>query len=264
VKHCEQFREWIEAYALGALDAGERTTFEAHLASGCEDCEKEVAEARVVVSQLAYLAPSAEPSDILRGRLIETVGNEARAARTTGKMKSGAPVWLWAGVAALLLVSLYSAWDGRRLSNELRNVSGQAAAEIQQRLELERHIATLQREKTILTDPASVKIPLPPAQPHAAVLEATWHSKLGLVISGQKVAAPANGRVLQLWLIPKSPGGKPTPSLTVRPDADGKVFLLVANPPEAMENTKALAITEEPPGGSLQPTTTPQWVGGIS
>jgi anti-sigma-K factor RskA len=31
-----------------------------------------------------------------------------------------------------------------------------------------------------------------------------------------------------------------------------------------MAQTKALAITEEPEGGSPQPTTTPRWVGGVS
>jgi hypothetical protein len=67
-----------------------------------------------------------------------------------------------------------------------------------------------------------------------------------------------------LWLIPKAPGDKPIPSLTVRPDADGKFALLVLNPPELMAATKALAITEEPAPGSSQPKTTPRWVGGVS
>jgi anti-sigma-K factor RskA len=67
-----------------------------------------------------------------------------------------------------------------------------------------------------------------------------------------------------LWLIPKAPGSKPMPSMTMRPDADGKLMLLVANPPEVLAETKALAITEEPEGGSAQPTMTPAWVGGLS
>ena len=36
------------------------------------------------------------------------------------------------------------------------------------------------------------------------------------------------------------------------------------DPPDEMAETKALAITEEPAGGSPQPTSTPMWVGGIS
>ena len=70
--------------------------------------------------------------------------------------------------------------------------------------------------------------------------------------------------VPQLWLIPKLPGGKPIPSLALRPDAEGKFVLLVSNPPELMAETKALAITEEPEGGSSQPTTPPRWVGRVT
>ena len=55
----DQFRELIEAYALGALDANERAALEAHLASGCPECAKSLEEARLVVTQLAYLAPPA-------------------------------------------------------------------------------------------------------------------------------------------------------------------------------------------------------------
>jgi anti-sigma-K factor RskA len=81
---------------------------------------------------------------------------------------------------------------------------------------------------------------------------------------GQNVPAPSGNRILQLWLIPKTPGGKPIPSLTLRPGAAGKFDLLVRNPPELMEQTKALAITEEPEGGSQAPTTPVRWVGAIS
>jgi len=50
----------------------------------------------------------------------------------------------------------------------------------------------------------------------------------------------------------------------VRPDAHGEFMLLVENPPDDMKSTKALAITEEPEGGSQAPTTKPIWVGAIS
>jgi anti-sigma factor RsiW len=62
VSEHDQFRELIEGYALGALDASERAALEAHLAVGCPECAKALEEARFLVSQLAYLAPPAEPS----------------------------------------------------------------------------------------------------------------------------------------------------------------------------------------------------------
>jgi len=69
--------------------------------------------------------------------------------------------------------------------------------------------------------------------------------------------------VLQLWLIPKA-GGKPMPSVTFWPDASGTLSAMVENPPDAMSDTQALAVTEEPIGGSQQPTGAPMWVGGVS
>jgi hypothetical protein len=51
--------------------------------------------------------------------------------------------------------------------------------------------------------------------------------------------------------------------MMVRPDTAGKFLLLVANPPDALGATKALAITEEPASGSQVPTTKPIWVGTI-
>jgi hypothetical protein len=171
---------------------------------------------------------------------------------------------MWAGVAALFLFSVFSARNAEQLRKDIRTTNERAAAILKERQGLEAQLETAKREAVILTDPASVNIALASSDPQSPQLEAKWHSKLGIVLTGQKIPAPSGNRVLQLWLIPKTPGGKPIPSLTLRPDAEGKFVLLVSNPPELMAQTKALAITEEPEGGSPQPTTTPRWVGGVS
>jgi anti-sigma-K factor RskA len=259
VKNCDQFREMYEAYALGMLDAAERAPLEAHLAAGCADCAKAVEEARSLVSQLAYLAPEAAPSDMLKGRLMQIVRAEAAAAKRPAATRTVIPSWLWAGVAALLLLTAYSEWNSVRLRKEIQETNKRTAELLQQRRNLEGQLELFRREAMILTDPASVKI----RDPKNPQLEAMWHSQMGIVLTGQRVPMPTGNRVLQLWLIPKAADVKPMPSLTVRPDADGKFVLLVANPPEVMAQTKALAITEEPEGGSPQPTTTPTWVGGL-
>ncbi len=116
----------------------------------------------------------------------------------------------------------------------------------------------------ILTDPASHKIMIMPNDKDMPKVEAMWHAKLGIYLTAQQMPMPKNNKVLQLWLIPKTPGAKPMPSQVFWPDANGKIGEMVANPPEDMAETKALAITEEPAGGSPQPTSTPMWVGGVS
>src|SRR5262249_25955411 len=222
MSNCDTFREMYEAYALGALDAEDLAAIEAHLATGCADCAKGVSEARWLVSQLAYLAPEVGPSDMLKGRLMQTVRAEAKATtRRVESAQAGVPVWLWMGVAAMLLFSVYSAWDAQRMGREVRQAQERTAAILAERANLEKQLTLAKREARILTDPASVKIVSVAKDEKAMQLEARWHSDLGIVPSGQNVPIPTGTRVWQLWLIPKTPGGKPIPSLTIRPDADG-------------------------------------------
>jgi anti-sigma-K factor RskA len=264
MNRCDQFRELIEAYALGALDVEERVEFEAHLATGCQDCLKAVEEARWVASQLGYLAPDAGPSEMLKGRLMRTVRSEVRMAKSSLKPKTSISFWMWAGVAALALLTLYAAWDARRLQRDMEAANQRAAAVLHQRQELEAQLQLAKREARILTDSNSKKIMLPPKDAQMPHLEAMWHPELGLCVMGQKVPMPTNKRVFQLWLIPKTPGSKPMPMQTLWPDADGNMVHVVENTPEPMWNTKAIAITEEPEGGSAQPTSEPMWLGGVS
>lgn len=269
----DQFRELIEAYALGALDANERAALEAHLAGGCPECAKALEEARLLVSQLAYLAPPSEPSELLRARVLRAVRADAAASggsgggslpRQAAPPKSSIPMWMWAGVAALLLVSLYSSWEARKarvISDDMHRI---VAAEGKQRKQLEEELAVAKHEAWILTDPDSKKIKIMPSDKSMPMVEAVWHPKMGIYVMAQQMPMPKDNKVLQLWLIPKTPGAKPMPSHVFWPDANGKIGEMVDNPPEDIAQTKALAITEEPRGGSPQPTSTPMWVGGVS
>jgi len=266
VKNCDQFRELIEAYALGALDPEDRAALEAHLATGCAECAKAVEEARWLVSQLAYAAPEAAPSDMLKGCLMQTVRAEAKSQAMPHILpaKNAIPVWLLAGVAALLVFSIYSAWNTRRLEVEIRESNERAARLTIEGEKIREQLADAERGATIMMDPASHKIALWGEHAHPETLEAKWHSQLGVYIMGEKVPMPSANHVLQVWFIPKKEGAKPMPSAMVRPDANGKLMLYVSDPPESMDNTKAIAITEEPAGGSGWPTTPILWSGNVT
>ena len=259
----DPFRELIEAYALGALDPEDRAAVTAHLATGCTECSKALSESQWLVSQLAYLAPEATPSEMLRGRLLKTVREEAAAANTS-TLKSAIPLWMWGAVAAALLFAFYNAYEARITTNKVREMRATLEQQIQLQQESSRQLAMAQREALILTDPKSMWIKMPAGDKNLPVLQATWHQQLGIVVSGWNLPAPSRNRTLQLWLIPKAPGAMPVPSMTLRPDWSGKFDLLVASPPDSPGATKWLAITEEPEGGSPQPTTTPIWVGAVT
>ncbi len=265
MKNFDQLRELIEAYALGALDPQERAALEAHLATGCTECAKAVEEARWLVTQLAYAAPEAAPSDMLKGRLMQTVRAEAQSLGKPHVMpsKSAIPFWLWAAVAALLVFSIYSTWNARRLEEEIRQANDRSSQLLAERQKVEVQLANLKRD-AIMMDPASHKIALWGEHAHPETLEAKWHSQLGVCIMGDKVPMPSANHVLQVWFIPKKEGAKPMPSAMVRPDASGKIMIYVSAPPESMDNTKAIAITEEPAGGSGWPTMPILWSGNVT
>jgi anti-sigma-K factor RskA len=261
----DPFLELIEAYALGSLDQEEQFALEAHLAAGCAECASALGEARWLVSQLAYLAPEAQPSDMLRGRLLETIRAEANTRNTKAQTSAATiPFWMWAAVAAVVLFALYNFREAQSMREAIRRTQAALDEQVELQKKSAQELAMARREALILTDLRSKKINMPAGNTSLPELHATWHAALGIVISGEKLPVPTGTRTLQLWLIPKAADAKPIPSLTVRPDSDGKFHLLVENPPDTQVETKALAITEEPEGGSPQPTTTPIWVGAVA
>ena len=260
----DQFREMVESYALGALDAEERASFEAHLAA-CAECAQAVEEARLVVSELAHLAPVTQPAKRVKERILQEVRSEGTVKTQPRVVPSGVPWWLWAGVAALIVLSVYSTWNARKLQNEIRRLNEQAALEHRRRETLEKEFVAAQMQARILTDPRSKKIMLPAKDPNMPQLEAMWNPELGICLMGHEVPMPSENRAFQLWLIPKAPGSKPMPVHAMMwPDADGKLMHVVEKLPEPMSDTKAIAVTEEPESGSLQPTSEPMWTGALS
>jgi hypothetical protein len=195
---------------------------------------------------------------------MQPVSSEERATKAAPVgIRNVVPLWFWAAAAVLFFFMVLEAWDARILREEMRTVNEHANSEMQKRQQLQQELALLHREENILSDPASVKIPLMPQNAQLPKMQAAWNNELGIIVRGQAIAQLTEGRVLQLWLIPKAPGGKPVAAVMGRPGTDGRFFLIAPNPPGALRETKALVITEEPAGGSGQPTAAPKWMGGI-
>lgn len=257
---CDQFRELYEAYALGALDREECAAFEAHLATNCLACTRAVEEARGLVAQLAYLAPEASPPAALKKRVLDAV----HAGKAPARAARFLPWWAWAGVAALLVATVVSTWEARRELAELRKLHDEFTKVEKERAELAAQIDRAQRTEAILLDPASKQVQPATKAANLPGVRAYWNPQFGIVLTAAKVPAPQGNRTLQLWLVPKGSGAKPISAGVFRPDAQGNLTLLVTNPPAGITDTAALAISDEPEGGSPQPTTTPIWVGALS
>ncbi len=241
------------AYALGALEADEARAFEALLARSPE-ARREVAEFREVAALLAAGAGTGTmPSAALRERVmaerpappapegIRTI----RIAPTPAARRPWLTVALLTGLAAS--IALLVLGNQRRATLDAA-VSARDSALVQARAALaerEATLAALLAPGVRIYDLASSAGQVPGAQlflnqaQHTAVLHAF-----------RLPQAPA-GRAYQLWFIQD---GKPVPSVTFIPDAAGRALVQQVAVPAAGA-ISAAAITEEPEGGSLAPTT---------
>ncbi len=254
---CEHLKQHYDAYALGALEGEERAEIDAHLKRGCPACTSELERARWVVAQLAYLAPEVEPPRALRSRVLQAV-----AAPEPHERRGWIPIWAWAGAAALVLLTLYSVRETRRLERELAQLQAEVQTERSQNRALATDRQVYQQALAILEAPSTKETDLKAAAGSLPEVRAFWNAQLGLVLAGQKIPLPAGDRTFQLWVVPKK--GDPVSAGIFRPDASGTV-LLVATPEAKIAETAALAISEEPAGGRLQPTKDKiLWVGPLS
>lgn len=95
---CDERRDAILLWAMGALDDAEVLPLREHLASGCARCEAALAGARELQLGLLMAPDPSEPSPGLERRLL------ARIAAQGPTPSGAAPPWRWAAAAGLSIL----------------------------------------------------------------------------------------------------------------------------------------------------------------
>lgn len=267
---------WLDhaaPYALGALDESERASFEEHLAS-CNVCAAEVRELRDVASLIAMAAPSVSPPPTLRDRILADargVRPISSAAATDavqgvraldhpghpGAALPGRRRWStvvpWLAVAAAASIAVYLGQQART-ERTARATAEQALASA--RLTLDSAGSALARRDSLIQSLVSPDVQAVTVSGSGPAPSAKYFldRRAGRVIIAASALPPAApGRTYQLWGIET---GKPPVSLgTFNTDASGRALASVAVP--AGLRIGVTAVTDEPSGGSPQPTTTP-------
>jgi anti-sigma-K factor RskA len=263
---------WLEQaspYALGALEDAERSSYESHL-DGCDVCAREVRELREVAALLALGGPVVAPPPSLRDRIL----NEARSVRpvssaatspspardatspssaivrTSGRRASPL-AWLAAAAAIIVAVGVGQRYRGER--------DARAAAEIAlatARATLDSASAALAGRDSLiatLVSPEVQAVSVTSSGPNPSARYFFDRRARRIVIAAASLPPAASGRTYQVWGIET---GKPPVSLgTFDTDSSGRALASLAVP-EGLR-IAVTAVTDEPAGGSPQPTTTP-------
>ena len=232
----ERWADSVASYLLGALPEEEASAFERHLAD-CPVCREEVEALELAAHALPSAVDPVAPPPSLKARIMAEVEREAsllaaagpeadrpaparRRARERRRGRLGLPRWAPVAVGAVLLLGVVIGVGVSQLGG-----SGERTV-----------------QATVL-DKARA--------PHASVEVEVASDGATLVARG--LPAPPSGRVYQIWL--KRPGHAPEPtSALFTPRRDGTATATV---PGSLDGVTEMLVTDEPSGGSQQPTTSP-------
>ena len=205
-------------YVMNALDPSEREAYEAHL-SGCQRCQREIArleEGALALSENVARKPPPE----LKARIMDAVTGSV--ADVTEIESARRPFrWDWAFAAAAVLAVFFA---------------GLFVVVNTQLDEAERLTAVLEAEDAVTVEFDS-------SVGRAAFV---YSEDLGRgVFVERSLTEPEGDRVYELWLVGED---GPAPAGVFRPESQRTVFV------EGIEDGLVFAMTEEPAGGSEQPT----------
>jgi anti-sigma-K factor RskA len=207
------------AYVLGAMPSSEREEFETHLAS-CTVCQEEVDELRPAAEALPMASPPMLPPPALKDRIMAEVEREAALLGVAG---AGA-----------------DRPEPRRERRRPGWLRGWRLAPVAAALLIAGVLLG-----TALSGPDSQTYAFdrPGAQLEVEGDKAT--------LVAENLPAPPEGRVYEVWVMPQ---GSDTPEPTdvlFTPRADGSA---VAAIPGSTDDIQQVLVTDEPFGGSEEPT----------
>ncbi len=243
--HHEPFAEWSALAAVGALDGDEQVRFEAHLAAGCAECERNLAELSAVAAALPLALPAVPPPSAVRERMMARLDAEASRSAPRRALPSQRPVssWRWGGMVAAglaLSAALWGIWDTRATLDRQQG----AIARLEQELGGQRLVTSLVSGK----DTAVVTL-TPSAKAPRAEGWIVWSpARHGGYIVVHYLPPLSPKEQYQLWAIA---GDRPAPAGVFDVDGVGHAALMVS---ATVERPQGFSITVEPRGGRPSPT----------
>jgi len=258
--HSTRLEELLPAYALGALDGEELRALEAHLASGCAECRRQLDLWEGDLEELASSVEPVAPSETTRRSIQRLAGKGGAPTPASARAARPLPFPRWAALlaAASLLIAGWSAVRQARLGEELERLGAERDQLARQVSGLDQQLGLARAESqrmaetlAIVTSPGSRAIvlaglgPSPEARGHTFVNPERGKA----VFYAFDLPGLTPDKTYQLWWIE---GGKPVSAGTFDVDERGAGSVQVERAPRGA--TDAWAVTIEPRGGVPQPT----------
>jgi anti-sigma-K factor RskA len=224
-----RYEEDLAAYLLDALEPDEARAFRAHL-EGCARCQADERWLRAGVEMLPSSVEQLEPSPALRKRLMDRV--QAEAASDRASVRDGLPRrrrWSFGlrPAVALAMVAIAAGLGGYLIG---QGDEGGVTT------------TTIQAQAT-------------PEEPAAeASVERTGDSA---VLKVERLPVQRPGRVYQAWL-QRGKNIEPSSLFVVGKDGTGTAAVT-----GDLDGVAAIMVSDEPRGGSEQPTTMPVLIANL-
>jgi len=239
--------ELAAGYALGTLEAEERAQFEAHLRSGCRECEAALLEYGESLATLAAELPATAPPPALKAALTARIGAGARPERPLYLASRRGAGWRWALAGGLVAGALIAAYLGatvaalnRELAQRLEEV-----ARLRTQLARQQEILALVRAPETRIVALGGLTPSPRARGRM-----WWHPEAGGFFVADGLPAAPPGKTYQLWAIA---GGRPLSAgvFDIDPKGSGALRVPSLSP---IARVEMFAVTLEPAGGRPAPS----------
>lgn len=204
--------------------------------------------------------PMATPS--AAGPVIHRATRTPPYPQAPVRRAGGVLPWATAGVCALAMAASVALLV--RTQTEVKTLRTDLAAERKVVERITERLASRDSTVDALTAANSdlTLVRLVSNEVSAPAMQVFWNRRRGTaVVHASGFAQVAKDRAYCLWIIRN---GKPQAVAMFTPDADGEQLLNSVAVPLDAANIAAFAVTEEPAGGSPQPTMTPFLVGAVA
>lgn len=258
---CAEFADQIEDYVNGSLAALERATVEAHAAL-CPVCGVLLGSIEESAALVWRALPQVEPPAELRERIMTAILHDARPA-------VGAPIRLRSRPVAPRTVRIPWRLSASQIAAVLSSLTlvlvvglgvwlallqGKLNQQVAENARLRDQLARQRDALYVLMSPTLVERPLngSDAAPQArgrVYIDPT--RKQGMLVASD-LPRPGPNRGYQVWLRRKGGSGAISAGLVRLDDRGTGYALLDATTP--LDQVEAVGISEEPAGGSPQPT----------